>query len=120
MTIFVHHVRNFLHKFPLPAAAKRFIDHPAGPLTIFFWAPTFKWMITLANIKDFSRPVENVSVPQQIAIFLTGVIWSRYSTVINPVNYNLLSVNIAMASTAGYQLFRKISHSRASSADGAK
>jgi hypothetical protein len=27
----------------------------------------------------------------------TGVIWSRYSTQITPVNYNLLTVNFFMA-----------------------
>merc|ERR1712060_799799 len=44
---------------------KQFWHHPAGPKTIHFWAPTFKWGISLANVADFSSPVENVSVPQQ-------------------------------------------------------
>ena len=110
MTIFVHHVRNALMKLPLPAGMKKMIDHPAGILTIFFWAPAFKWMITFANIKDFKRPVENISVNQQIAIFLTGVIWSRYSMVITPINYNLMSVNMAMSTTAAYQLYRRIKY----------
>lgn len=95
-------------KLPLGEGAKKFIDHPAGILTIFFWAPTFKWMITIANIKDFSKPIENISTNQQVAIFLTGIIWSRYSMVINPINYNLMTVNMAMCGTATYQLFRKI------------
>ena len=107
MTYFVHHVRKLLQKLPLPKSVKGFIEHPAGPLTIFFWAPTFKWMITIANIKDFSRPAEDISINQQLAIFLTGVIWTRYATVITPVNFNLMSVNIAMASTSSYQLYRK-------------
>ena len=25
-------------------------NHPAGPKTIHFWAPTFKWAISIANI----------------------------------------------------------------------
>lgn len=37
----------------------------------------------------------------------TGIIWSRYSFVITPVNYNLFSVNAFMAVTGGYQLYRK-------------
>jgi len=32
----------------------------------------------------------------------------RYSVVIIPVNYNLLSVNAAMAVTGSYQLWRKV------------
>nr|GMC91632.1 mitochondrial pyruvate carrier 4 [Ipomoea batatas]GMC93507.1 mitochondrial pyruvate carrier 4 [Ipomoea batatas] len=107
-------------------------NHPAGPKTIHFWAPTFKWGISIANIADFSKPPEKLSYPQQIAVTATGVIWSRYSTVITPSfcylkynsepswflfqiidselqkNWNLFSVNVAMAGTGIYQLTRKI------------
>ena len=38
-------------------------------LPVFFWAPTFKWGISLANIADINRPVENISVPQQAGTF---------------------------------------------------
>lgn len=41
------------------------------------------------------------------AITATGLIWSRYSTQITPVNYNLLAVNAFMAVTGLYQLSRK-------------
>ena len=65
--------------------ARQFWHHPAGPKTIHFWAPTFKWGISIANIADFKRPVEQVSYPQQVAVTATGVIWSRFATQINPV-----------------------------------
>ena len=39
---------------------------------------------------------------------LTGIIWSRYSTQITPVNYNLLSVNVFVALTGLYQVGRII------------
>eukprot|EP00897_Mesotaenium_endlicherianum_P007659 jgi/Mesen1/6921/ME000358S06246 len=90
------------------SSAKAFWNHPAGPKTIHFWAPTFKWGISIANIADFQKPPEKVSYPQQIAVTATGIIWSRYSTVITPKNYNLLAVNIFMAGTGMYQLSRKI------------
>ncbi|KAB1212760.1 Mitochondrial pyruvate carrier 2 [Morella rubra] len=77
-------------------------------LTVHFWAPTFKWGISIANIADFAKPPEKLSYPQQIAVTATGVIWSRYSTVIIPKNWNLFSVNVAMAATGIYQLSRKI------------
>ncbi|KAL4428355.1 hypothetical protein ABPG75_002444 [Micractinium tetrahymenae] len=83
-------------------------NHPAGPKTVFFWAPTFKWGISIANIADMQRPAETISYPQQIAITATGLIWSRYSTQIIPKNYNLLAVNAFMAVTGLYQLQRKI------------
>eukprot|EP00244_Chara_vulgaris_P006758 TRINITY_DN254_c0_g1_i1.p3 TRINITY_DN254_c0_g1~~TRINITY_DN254_c0_g1_i1.p3 ORF type:complete len:110 (-),score=7.11 TRINITY_DN254_c0_g1_i1:877-1206(-) len=88
--------------------ARAFLNHPAGPRTIHFWAPTFKWGITFANIADFAKPPEKISYPQQCAVTATGIIWSRYSTQIIPVNYNLLSVNVFMAMTGMYQLSRKI------------
>ena len=67
------------------AKARQFWQHPAGPKTIHFWAPTFKWGISIANIADFKRPAEQVSYPQQIAVTATGVIWSRFATQITPV-----------------------------------
>ncbi|XAR65717.1 hypothetical protein NMG60_11009914 [Bertholletia excelsa] len=80
-----------------------------GP-RVHFWAPTFKWGISIANIADFTKPPENLSYPQQIAVTATGVIWSRYSTVITPKNWNLFTVNLTMAGTGIYQLSRKIQH----------
>ena len=47
---------------------------------------------------------------QQIALCATGFIWSRYSMVITPVNYNLFLVNISLAVTGTYHLARKIKH----------
>ena len=45
-----------------------------------------QWGITVANISDFKRPPELLSYPQQLAVTATGLIWTRYSTVINPVS----------------------------------
>lgn len=80
--------------------------------TVHFWAPTFKWGISIANIADFSKPPETLSYPQQLgthllgnsfssspfdrivlsylkyhcaAVTCTGLIWTRYSMVITPV-----------------------------------
>ena len=44
---------------------KGLLEHPAGPFTIHFWAPTAKWLISAANIADVNRPVEKMSKPQQ-------------------------------------------------------
>ena len=49
------------------------------------------------------------------------MIWSRYSTQITPVNYNLLAVNFFMALSGSYQLARKLRHDYGGSGDaGAK
>ncbi|WZZ88009.1 hypothetical protein YC2023_116588 [Brassica napus] len=49
-------------------------NHPAGPKTIHFWAPTFKWGISIANIVDFQKPPETLSYPQQMGIYSSYVL----------------------------------------------
>mmetsp|Transcript_18762 Transcript_18762/g.61639 ORF Transcript_18762/g.61639 Transcript_18762/m.61639 type:complete len:104 (-) Transcript_18762:72-383(-) len=89
------------------ARLQAFWNHPAGPKTIHFWAPTFKWGLVIAGLADLNRPVEKVSTAQQTALAATGVIWCRYATQIIPINYNLMSVNFFVAITGLYQLARK-------------
>jgi hypothetical protein len=92
----------------LPERAKSLINHPAGPLTIFFWAPMMKWGLSIANLVDYKRPVDKLSIPQQTALIITGLIWTRWSFVITPVNYNLAAVNFALAMTGVYHMSRKM------------
>ncbi|KAI8008662.1 Mitochondrial pyruvate carrier 4 [Camellia lanceoleosa] len=98
--------------FPSMVASKlqAFWNHPAGPKTIHFWAPTFKWVISIANVADFSKPPEQLSYPHQSVVAISGLIWTRYSTVIIPKNWNLVGVNLTMSGTGFYQLSRKIQH----------
>lgn len=37
-------------------------------IVVHFWAPTFKWGISIANVADFSKPPEKLSYPQQIGM----------------------------------------------------
>ena len=41
-----------------------------------------------------------------ISLLITGTIWSRYSLVIDPINYNLFAVNLFVAATGYFQLYR--------------
>ncbi|EGR27840.1 hypothetical protein IMG5_187850 [Ichthyophthirius multifiliis] len=91
-----------------PASMRQFLMHSAGPFTIFFWCPLIKWGITLVNFTDFNIPLEQVNTFQQLAIMLSGFTWTRYSFVINPVNYSLALVNFVMGLSGMYQLSRKI------------
>lgn len=93
---------------PAPKTTARRPINPSSKRAVHFWAPTFKWGISLANLADLRRPAELVSLPQQCALTATGVIWSRYSMVITPRNYNLLAVNVFMAATGIWQLGRKL------------
>ncbi|KRY53432.1 Mitochondrial pyruvate carrier 2, partial [Trichinella britovi] len=73
------------------------LHHPAGPKTIFFWAPLFKWGLVFAGLADLQRPAEHLSVSQSSALALSGIIWSRYSLVIKPKNWSLFGVNVLIA-----------------------
>nr|VZI26993.1 unnamed protein product [Spirometra erinaceieuropaei] len=42
----------------VPTAFRPVWEHPAGPKTVFFWAPTFKWGLVIAGLADLTRPVE--------------------------------------------------------------
>lgn len=44
------------------------------------------------------------------AVALTGVIWSRYSLIITPKNWNLFAVNVFMGITGITQLYRKATY----------
>lgn len=90
----------------VPAKFQPFWKHPAGPQTIFFWAPTFKWALVVAGLADYARPAEKLSVRQSGALTATGCIWARYSMVIVPKNWNLFAVNFFLGFTGLWQLAR--------------
>lgn len=94
------------------ARMRDFWNHPAGPKTIFFWAPTFKWGISISNLGDLQRDPDQVSLPMQLAVTATGLVWSKYSLDITPKNYNLLAANAFMACTGMIQLGRKFARSQ--------
>ncbi|KAG1760506.1 hypothetical protein CY34DRAFT_74689 [Suillus luteus UH-Slu-Lm8-n1] len=83
-----------------------FMNHPAGPKTVFFWAPLMKWCLVAAGVKDLSRPADKLSISQNVALACTGFIWVRYSLVITPINYSLAAVNFFVGSTGLGQLAR--------------
>lgn len=94
----------------VPTKLRPLWEHEAGPKTVFFWAPAFKWGLVLAGLGDLNRPVETLSVPQSVSLAATGIIWSRYSLVIIPKNYSLFAVNIFVALTSLYQLGRAVKY----------
>lgn len=81
-----------------------------GPFYIHFWAPTFKWTLSINNLLDYDRPVDKISTSMMTALTLTGILFGRWSFVITPVNYNLFIVNAALALSSGYHLARKVKH----------
>ncbi|XP_011497382.1 PREDICTED: mitochondrial pyruvate carrier 2-like [Ceratosolen solmsi marchali] len=92
----------------VPGKLQPLWNHPAGPQTIFFWAPVFKWGLVLAGLGDLQRPAEKISISQSTA----GLIWTRYSLAITPKNWSLFSVNVFVAFTAIYQIARAIKYQK--------
>lgn len=40
-------------------------------------------------------------------MILTGFVWARWATIISPINYSLMAVNLFVAVTGVYQVGRK-------------
>lgn len=68
--------------------------------------------LVIAGLGDLKRPVQTLSVKQSGALAMTGLIWSRYSLVIKPINYNLFAVNFFVALSGLYQISRVIRYHR--------
>ncbi|EDW81004.1 uncharacterized protein Dwil_GK11251 [Drosophila willistoni] len=90
----------------VPAKMRPLWMHPAGPKTIFFWAPLFKWGLVIAGLSDLTRPADTISANACAALGLTNLIWTRYSLVIIPKNYSLFAVNLFVSITQLVQLGR--------------
>ncbi|XP_062302812.1 mitochondrial pyruvate carrier 2-like [Osmerus eperlanus] len=90
----------------LPAKLRPLYNHPAGPKTVFFWAPVFKWGLVVAGMADMARPADKLSISQSAVLLTTGVLWSRYSLIILPKNWNLFAVNLFVGFAGASQLIR--------------
>ncbi|QPG74007.1 Mitochondrial pyruvate carrier subunit [Brettanomyces nanus] len=90
----------------MSSAFRAFLNSPTGPRTVHFWAPMMKWGLVMAGAGEMVRPVEKVSATQQLSLFATGVIWTRWACIIKPKNYLLASVNFFLGGVASAQIIR--------------
>uniref|UniRef100_A0A3P8XF52 Mitochondrial pyruvate carrier n=1 Tax=Esox lucius TaxID=8010 RepID=A0A3P8XF52_ESOLU len=89
----------------LPAKLRPFYNHPAGPKTVFFWAPVCKWV----RVRNSSSGGQNIFPMFHLHLschYSPGVIWSRYSLVIIPKNWGLFFVNSFVGLAGANQLVR--------------
>ncbi|SPO03747.1 related to FMP43 Found in Mitochondrial Proteome [Cephalotrichum gorgonifer] len=89
---------------------KRMWDSPVGLKTVHFWAPVMKWCLVIAGISDFARPVEKLSLTQNLALTATGIIWTRWCLIIKPKNYLLAAVNFFLGCVGLVQVSRIALH----------
>jgi len=80
----------------------------SGPFTTHFWAPMSKWLISGASFLELNRPTDKISLAQYSALTLTGAFFSRYGMLVTPVNYTLVSVNVALFGSSAWHLGRKV------------
>ncbi|XP_020331178.2 mitochondrial pyruvate carrier 2-like [Oncorhynchus tshawytscha] len=100
-----HRILNQI-EFLLPGKLRPIYNHPAGPKTVFFWAPVCKWGLVFAGLADMTRPADKLSLSQSGVLMTTGVIWSRWSLVIIPKNWFLFCCNCFLGASGATQLFR--------------
>ncbi|XP_069361767.1 mitochondrial pyruvate carrier 2-like isoform X2 [Maniola hyperantus] len=97
----------------VPSRLRPLWEHDAGPKTIFFWAPAFKWALVAASLEQYRRPLATVSATQSATLAATGLIWTRYCLVIRPVNYSLSICNFSLGVANAVQCFRAVRYQRA-------
>ena len=54
------------------------------------------------------KQYEAIALAQYTALTLTGAFFSRYALLVNPINYMLCSVNVALFSSSAWHLGRKV------------
>ncbi|TQS36753.1 hypothetical protein Golomagni_02789 [Golovinomyces magnicellulatus] len=112
---------------------KKMWNSPVGLKTVHFWAPVMKvllisknnsletsydlpmilyniWSIVLAGISDLYRPVEKLSLTQNLALTSTGLIWTRWCLIIKPRNILLATVNFFLGLVGIVQITRIAAH----------
>ncbi|KAG7275925.1 hypothetical protein CRUP_011375 [Coryphaenoides rupestris] len=84
----------------LPAKLRPLYNHPAGPKTVFFWAPMFKWGLVMAGLADMSRPAEKLSLSQSGVLTATAVPDLEVSDRVSAAKYKQEQKAIAAAEPA--------------------
>jgi len=92
----------------------------SNPLTrwwnnAFNGAPGFKWALSVVPLHGAltgKPPVENLDLNQSLALASTGVVWGYYSLLVLPRSWMLFAVSVALFSSNGWNVFRKIRYDR--------
>ena len=78
-----------------------------GPKTTHFWGPISNWGISLAAMKDMTKPKEKVSGPMTVALCIYSLLFMRFALVVQPRNLLLFSCHATNEVAQCYQLQRK-------------
>lgn len=89
------------------SAFTRFLNSPTGPRTTHFWGPVSNWGISLAAMRDMSKPPEQISEKMTVALCVYSLLFMRFALVVQPRNLLLFSCHAANEGAQCYQLQRK-------------
>jgi mitochondrial pyruvate carrier 1 len=85
----------------------RFLNSPTGPRTTHFWGPVTNWGLSIAALKDMSKPPELVSERMTVALMVYSVLFMRFALRVQPQNYLLFFCHLTNETAQTYQLQRK-------------
>ncbi|XP_022221373.2 mitochondrial pyruvate carrier 4 isoform X2 [Drosophila obscura] len=91
----------------VPALLRPFWTSPTDGLLL----GSCRQCVVLAGLGDLlNRQPHLISKKQTLVLALSGVLWSRWSMVIRPRNYNYMACNAVMSASQTLQLWRSISN----------
>ena len=95
-------------KFSTESRVARLWNHPAGPKTVFFWAPAWKWSLVIVGLADLSRPAHKISLNNSVSLVANGAVYTRwYYWAIEPRNALGASCSFFLAFTGLLQAYRR-------------
>lgn len=79
---------------------------PTGPKTSHFWGPVTNWGISLAALKDMTKPPEKVSPNMTMALCVYSLLFMRFAIKVQPQNLLLFACHVTNETVQLYQLQR--------------
>ena len=55
-------------RFSTDSRVHQLWHHPAGPKTVFFWAPAWKWSLVVVGLSEMTRPASKISLNNSVSL----------------------------------------------------
>lgn len=81
-------------------------NSPIGPKTTHFWGPIANWGISLAAMRDMTKPPEKVSPKMTISLCIYSALFMRFALRVQPRNMLLFACHATNETAQLYQLQR--------------
>ena len=88
-------------------AAQALWTSPVGVKTVHFWGPVFNWGFVLAALSDMGKSPDMISGKMTAVLAVYSMLFMRFSYMVQPRNYLLLSCHFCNECAQLYQGFRK-------------